>query len=198
MSSLNGKVTRIYREGKIAIGKANIQQVKIEGHLNKTICCSVTKSCPTLCDPRLPCSTQASLSFIISQSLLKLMSTESVILSNRLILCCPLLLLLPIFPNIRIFSNELALHIRWSKYWSFSFSTSPSNEYSGLISLGWTGWISLQSQGLSDCSPIPQFKSINSSALSFLYSPAQIYMTTGKNQSFDNMDLCQQNNVSAF
>ena len=76
---------------------------------------------------------QASLSFTISQSLLKLMSMESVMPSNHLILCCPLLLLPSIFPGIRVFSNESVLHIRWPKYWSFRFSTSPSNEYSGLI-----------------------------------------------------------------
>ena len=74
------------------------------------------------------------LSFTVSQSLLKFMSTESVLPSNHLILCHPLLLLPSIFPSIRIFSNELVLHIRWPKYWSFSFSISPSNEYSGLIS----------------------------------------------------------------
>ena len=78
---------------------------------------------------------QASLSFTISQSLLKLMSIEQVMPSNHLILCCPLLLLPSIFPSIRVFSNELALHIRWPKYWRFSFSINPSNEYSGLIFL---------------------------------------------------------------
>ena len=77
---------------------------------------------------------QASLSFTISQSLLKLMSTESVMPSNNLIFCCPLLLLPSIFPSIRVFYSESALCIRWPKYWSFSFSISPSNEYSGLIS----------------------------------------------------------------
>ena len=77
---------------------------------------------------------QASLSFTISWSLLKLMSTESVMPFNYLILCHPFLLLPSIFPSIRVFSNELALCIRWPKYWSFSFSISPSNEYSGLIS----------------------------------------------------------------
>ena len=76
---------------------------------------------------------QPSLSFTISPSLLNLMSTESVTPSNHLILCCPLLLLLSIFPNIRVFSSESAFHIRWPKYWSFSFSISPPNEYSGLI-----------------------------------------------------------------
>ena len=77
---------------------------------------------------------QASLSFTISGSLLRFMSVESVMLSNHLILCCLLLLLPSIFPSIRVLSNESALHIRWTKYWSFSFSNSPSNEYSGLIS----------------------------------------------------------------
>ena len=77
---------------------------------------------------------QASLSITNSQSLLKLMSIESVIPSNHIILCCPLLLLPSIFPSIRVFAKESVLCIRWSKYWSFSFSISPSNEYSGLIS----------------------------------------------------------------
>ena len=77
---------------------------------------------------------QVSLSITNTQSLLKLMSVESVVPSNHLILCHPLLLLPSIFPSIRLFSNELALRIRWPKYWSFSFSVSPSNEYSGLIS----------------------------------------------------------------
>ena len=76
---------------------------------------------------------QASLSFTISQSLLKFTSIESVMLSNHLILSCPLLLLPSIFPSIKVFSSESALRIRWPKYWSFSFSISPSNEYSGLI-----------------------------------------------------------------
>ena len=98
-----------------------------------------------------PCTAarQASLSITNAQSLLKLMSIESVMSSNHLILCHPLLLLPSIFPNIRVFSNESALRIRWPKYWSFSFRISPSNEYSGLIPLGWTGWISLQSKRLS-------------------------------------------------
>ena len=92
---------------------------------------------------------QASLFFIIFQSLLKLMSSKSVMSSNHLMLCHSLLLLPSKFPSIRVFSNnELALHIRWPKYWTFSFTISPSNEYSGLISFGWTGLI-LQSKGLS-------------------------------------------------
>ena len=92
---------------------------------------------------------QASLSITNSWSLLKLMSIGSMMPSSHLILCHLLLLLPSIFPSIRVFSNESVLHIRWPKYWSLSFSISPSNEYSGLIPLGWTGWISLQSKGLS-------------------------------------------------
>ena len=87
-------------------------------------------------------------------------------------------LLLPpsVFPSIRVFSNESALCFRWPKYWSFSFNISPSDEHSGLIPLEWTGWISLQSKGLSRVSPTPQFKSINFSALSFLYSPTLTFI----------------------
>ena len=92
---------------------------------------------------------QASLSITNSRSLPKLMSIKSVMPSNHLILCHPLLLLPSVFPNIRVFSNESVLHIRWPKYWSYSFSISPSNEYSGWFSLGWIGWISLQSRGLA-------------------------------------------------
>ena len=96
-------------------------------------CCSVTHSCLSLCYS-MDCSTPSFPVFHISWSLLKLMSIESVILSNRLILCRCLLFLPSIFPRIRVFSSELALHIRWSKYWNFTFSISPSSEYSGLIS----------------------------------------------------------------
>ena len=92
---------------------------------------SVIQSCPTLCN-LIAC--QASLNINSSQYLLKLMSIESVMPSNHLILCQPLLLLPLIFPSIRVFSNESVLHIRWPKYWSFNFSITPSNEYSGLIS----------------------------------------------------------------
>ena len=83
---------------------------------------------------------QASLSITNSRSLPKLMCIESVMPSNHLILRCPLLPLPSIFPGIRVFSNESALHIRWPKYWSFSFNISPSNEHPGLVSLGWTSW----------------------------------------------------------
>ena len=115
---------------------------------------------------------QASLSITNSLSLFKLMSIESVMPSNRLILCCPILLLPSIFPSIRVFSKESALRIRWPKYWSFSFNISPSNEYSGLISfrMDWLDLLAVQGT-LKSLLQHHSLKSINSSALSFLYSP---------------------------
>ena len=107
---------------------------------------SVAQSNLTLCNPT-DCSTKASLSITNSQSLLKLMSIKSVMPSNHLILCRPLLLLPSIFPSIRVFSNELVLHVSWPKYWSFSIS--PSNEYSGLISFRIDRLDLLAVQGLS-------------------------------------------------
>ena len=96
-------------------------------------CCVVVVQLPQLFAIPLTSAHQASLSFTMYWSLLKFMSNESVMPSNHLILCCPLLLLPSIFPSIRVFSNQSALHIRWSNYWSFSFSISPSSEYSVLI-----------------------------------------------------------------
>ena len=113
---------------------------------------------------------EASLSITNSRSSRKLMSIESVMPSNHLILCRPLLLLPPLPPSIRVFSNESTLRMRWPKYWSFSFSIIPSKEQDR-SPLEWTGWISLQSKGLSRVFPTPQFKSISSSMLSFLHSP---------------------------
>ena len=115
---------------------------------------------------------QASQSIANSRSSLKLMFIELVMPSNHLIFCRPLLLLPSIFPSIRVFSNELILRIRWPNYWSFSFSISPSNEYSGLISfkIGWLDLFTVQGT-LKKSSLTPQFKSINSLLLSFLYSP---------------------------
>ena len=104
----------------------------------------------------------------------------------------PLLLLPSIFPSIRVFSTESALHIRWPKYWSFSLRISPSNEYSGLISFR-TDWFDLLAvQGtLKESSPTPQFKSINTSALSLLYGPTLISIHVyWKNHSFDYSELC--------
>ena len=106
---------------------------------------SLTQLCPILCDP-WTAACQASLSITNSWSLLKLMSFESVMTSNHLILCCLLLLLSSIFPSIRVFSTESALTIRWPKYWSFSFNISPFNEHSGLISfrMDWLGLLAVQ------------------------------------------------------
>ena len=111
---------------------------------------------------------QASLSITNSWSLPKLMSTKSVMPSNHLILCHPLLLQPSVFPSIRVFSNESVLRIRWLKYWSFSFSISPSNEHPGLISFEWTGWTSLQSKGLTESSPT------HSSKASILWRSANV------------------------
>ena len=129
---------------------------------------------------------QASLSFTISWSLLKLMSIASVMPSNHLILSCPLLLLPSIFPSIRVFSNGLALQIRWPKYWSFSFNISPSNEYSVLISFR-VDWLDLLAvQRILKSSSILQFKGISSSVLKLLYGPTLTSIHDyWKNHSFD-------------
>ena len=122
---------------------------------------------------------QASLSITNSQSLLKLMSIESVMPSNHLILCHPLLLPPSIFPSIRVFSNESALCIRWPKYWSFSFNISPSNEYS------WTGWISLLSKGLSRVfsNATVQKHQFFGAQLSYRVQLSYPYITTGKTKA---------------
>ena len=142
---------------------------------------------------------QASLSITNSRSLLKLMSIEAVIPSSHLILCCPLLLLPPTPPSIRVFSNESALHIRWPKYWSVSFNISPSNEHSGLISFR-IDWLDLLAvQGTQESSPTLQFKSTDSSVLSFLYGPTLTSIHDyWKNHSLDYTDFCWQSNASAF
>ena len=141
---------------------------------------------------------QASLSFTISQSLLKLRSIESVILSNHLILCLPFLP--SIFPSIRAFSSKSALPIRWPKYWSFSFSISPSNEYSGLISFR-IDWFDL----LAVHGTLKSLLQHHSSKASILCHSAFFTVTTltsvrgfWANHSFDYMDLCWQSNVSAI
>ena len=121
---------------------------------------------------------QAHLSFTISWTLFKLKSTELVMSSNHFILCWPLLLLPSIFPSIRVFFNELALHIRWPKYWSFSIS--PSNEYSGLIffTIDWLDLLTVQ--GTYRVFSSTTVQSINSLAVSLLYVPTHLYMTTEK------------------
>ena len=124
---------------------------------------------------------QASLSFTISRSLLKLMSIESVIPSNHLILSHPLLLQSSIFPSIRVFSNESSLHVRWPKYWSFSFSISPSNEYLGLISFR-IYWFDLAVQGTLESllQPHNSKASILWRLAFFMVQLSHPYMTTGK------------------
>ena len=140
-------------------------------------------------------SCQASLSFTISHSLLKLMSTESLMLSNHLILCCSLLLLVSVFLSIRVFSNESALPVRWPKDWGFSFSISLFSEYSGLISFR----IDFQPRNSEESSLAPQLKNINSLVLSLHYGPTLTSIHDyWKSHSFDKMDLCWQSNVSTF
>ena len=113
-------------------------------------------------------------------------SIESVMPSNHLMLCCPLILLPSIFPSNRVFSNELALCIRWPKYWSFSFSISPSNEYSGLISFRMDQFDLFPVQGTLKSPPAPQIENISSSALSLLYGSALTSVHDyWKNHSFD-------------
>jgi len=127
---------------------------------------------------------QASLSFTISRTFLKLMSIELVMPCNHLILCRPLLLLPSIFPSIRVFSSELVLHIRWPKYWSFNFSISPSNEYSGLISfrIDWFDVLAVQ----GTLKNLLQHHNLKASVLQhsafFIVQLSHPYMTTGVSQ----------------
>ena len=125
---------------------------------------------------------QASLSFTISWSLLKLMFIESVMPSNHLTLCCPLLLLPSIFPSIRVFSDESALHIRWPKYWSFSFNISPSHEYSGLISfrIAWLDLLAVQGTLKSHLQHHSSKAPILRCLAFFIVQLSHPYMTTGK------------------
>ena len=141
---------------------------------------SVAQLYLTLCNS-MDCS-QASLSITNSQSLLKLMSIESVISSNHLILCHPLFLLPSIFPSIRVFSNESVLRIRWPKYWSFSFSISPFNEYSGLISfrMDWLDLLAVQGTLRSLLQHQSSKASILQCSAFFIVQLLHPYMTTGK------------------
>ena len=135
-----------------------------------------------------------------TRSLLRFMSIELLMPSNHLILCHPLLLLPSIFPSIRVFSNELALHIRWPKNWSFRFSISPSREYSGLISfrIDWFDFFAVQGtlesllQHRNSKASIPQHSAF------FRVQLSTSIHDYWKNQSFDFMDFCQQSDVSAF
>ena len=145
-------------------------------------CYSVAQSCPNFVTP-WTAAHQASLSFTITRSLLKLMSIKSVMPSNHLVLCHPLLLLPSIFPNIRVFSNkESALCIRWQKYWSFSLSISPSNEYSGLISfrIGWFDIIAVQGTLKSLLQQQSSKASVLRHSAFFMVQFSHPYMTTRK------------------
>ena len=159
--------------------------------------CSVAQLCPTLLDP-VNCSMP---NFPAFHHLLELAQThQSVTPSNHLILCRPLLLLSSIFPSIRVFSNGSVLHIRWPKYWSFSFNIRPSNEHSGLISfrVDWFDLLAVQGTLKS----LLQHHSSKASILrhsAFLIVPTLTSISDyWKNQSFDQMDLCRQSKVSAF
>ena len=142
---------------------------------------------------------QVSLSITNSWSLLKLMPIESVMPSSHLILCHSLPLF-PIPPSIRVFSNESTLRMRWPKYWSFSFSTSPSNEYSGLMSfrMDWLDLLAVQGT-LKSLLQQQQFENINCLALIFLYGPTLTFVHDyWKNLSFDFLNFCWQSDLSAF
>ena len=162
-------------------------------------CCSVAQSCPTFWAP-WTAAHQASLSFTISQSLFKLTFTESVMPSDHLILCCPLLLLPSIFLSIRVYSNESALHIKWPKYRSFSFSISPFNEKSGLISfrIGWFDLLGVQGTLKS------LFQHHSSKALALRQSAflmvqlSHPYMTAGNIIALTVWVFAGESNVSAF
>ena len=131
------------------------------------------------------------LSITNTRSLLKLMSIESVMLSNHLILCRPIFLLPSIFPSTGVCSNESGLHIRWPNYWSFRFSINPSNQYSGLISfrIDWFDLLAVQGQGSF---PTQQFESINYLALSFSYGPTLTFVHAAKLllSCFSRVRLC--------
>ena len=141
---------------------------------------SVAQSCPTLCDP-WTAACQAYLSVTNSWSLLKLMPIESVMPSSHLILCHPLLLLPPILPSIRVFSNESALRIRWPKYWSFSFSISPSSEHPGLIfRMDWLDLLAVQGTLKGLLQHYSSKASIFRRSAFFTVQLSHPYMTTGK------------------
>ena len=169
----------------------------------RTVCChgSVQFSHSVMSDSATPwtAACQASLSITNSQSSPKLMSIDLVMLSNHLLLCRPLFLLPSIFPNIRVFSNESALRIRWPKYWSFSFNISPSNEHSGLISFRMDWFDLLPVQGTLKSLLQHHSSKASAPALSLLYGPAltSIY-DYWKNHGFDWTDLCWQSDVSDF
>ena len=160
----------------------------------------LSHSCVQLFATPWTAACQASLSIKNSWSLLKLMTIESVMPSNHLILCRPLLILPSIFPSISAFSIESVLLIRWPEYCSFSFSISSSSEYSGLISfrMDWLDLLAVQGMLKSLLQHHSSKASILWDSAFFIVQLSHPYMTIGKKHSFDYMDFCQQNNVSAF
>ena len=158
---------------------------------------SVTQSCLTLCNP-ITAAHQASLSITNLRSSLKLMSFVSMMTSNHLILCYPLLLLPSVFPSIRVFSKESVLRNRWPKYWSFSFSISPSNEYSGLISfrMDWLDLLAVQGTLKSLLQHHSSKASILQCSAFFIVRLSHPYMTTGKTIALTRWTFVR--NVSAF
>ena len=159
-----------------------------------TFDCSVQFSCSVVSDSVTPWTAahQASLSNTSSQSLLKLMSIESVMPSNHLILCRLLLLPPSIFPSIRVFSSESVLRIRWPKYWSFSFSISPSNEHPGLMCfrMDWLDLLAVQGTLKSLLQHHSSKASVLRFSAFFIVQLSHPYMTIGKSHSFDYMELC--------
>ena len=175
---------------RVLISKRSFQLLKCMRRVNlgldcifNDICCcySVAKSFLTLCDP-MNCSTPGFPDPHYLPEFAQLLSIESVMPSNHLILCCPLLLPPSIIPSIRVFSNESALHIRWPKYWSFSFNISPSNEYSGLISftMHWLDLLVLQGTLKSLFQHHSSKASILQCSAFFIVQLSRPYMTTGK------------------
>ena len=163
------------------------------------VCCSVTKSCLTFWDP-MNCNILGFPFLHCLWNYVKFMSIKLVRLSNHLIICLPLLLSLSIFPRIRVFSNKSVLHITWPQYWSFIFSISPSNEYSGLISyLIDCLWFPCCPKDPQQSSLAPQLRSISFSVLSLLYHPTLMSIHDyWKNHSFDYTDLCWKSYAFAF
>ena len=161
---------------------------------------SVNQSCPTLCDPMWIAARQASLSITSSRSLLKLMPIELVMPSSHLILFHPLLLLPPVPPSIRVFSNESTLGMRWPKYRSFSLSISPSNEHPGLISfrMDWLDLLAVQGTLKSLLQHHSSKASILQRSAFFIVQLLHPYVNHWKNHSLDQMDLCWQSYISAF
>ena len=189
------------RHVQIFLKKATVERLDLLGVQFSSV---QSLSCVQLFATPWIAAHQASLSITNSRSLPRLMSIKSVIptwmRSIHLILCCPLLLLPPIPPSIRVFSNESTLRMRWPRYWSFSFSISPSNEHPGLISfrMDWLDLFAVQ----GTLNSLLQHHSSKASILRcwafFTVQLSHPYMTTGKKHSLDKTDLCWQSNVSAF